>query len=83
MQDAADSDVVTDPLAANIAAEVAADDDDAAAAAQDTEEGEEPEVSSGSSQGTTAHDVIQPDQTVDTGSQHVLKVGHACNRLSM
>ena len=83
MQDAAESDVVTDPLAANIAAEVAADDDDAAAAAQDTEEEEEAEVSSGSSQGTSADGVIQPDQTVDTGSQHVLKVSTACDRLSM
>ena len=69
VQDGADSDAISNPLAANIAAEVAADDSAAAAADEEEDQEEQEEMTP-----ATAADVIQPDQTVDTGSQHVIKV---------
>lgn len=74
MQEAADAGITADPLAANAATEVSADDD--ASAGEDEEVAEEQEQEEGPSSVSeaTTDSLIQPDQTVDTGSQHVLKV---------
>ena len=74
MQEAADADITADPLAANAATEVSAGDDGSAGEDEEvTEEQEQEEDPSTVSEATTGSP-IQPDQTVDTGSQHVLKV---------
>ena len=75
MQEAADADITADPLAANTAAEVSADDD--ASAVEEAEEQDLEEEPSVVSEAAT-DSPIQPDQTVDTGSQHVVKVRSDC-----
>lgn len=77
LQEAAEADVTSDPLKSNTAALNAADDSTDAATDGLSSDKEELQVPSKSH--TVTDDLIQPEQTVDTGSQHVLKVCYSMN----
>lgn len=77
LQDTAESDISNDPLAANAAAAAimeSKEEDAVAAAGRNDEEDQDLHIQDAPQTTAAVNDVIQPDQTVNTGSQHVLKV---------